>query len=104
MASRTYYAKQDISIQSCPINKGQVVGTGDVGAGEFKPAKGLEKHVEIDHVQARLGISISDKKPDDPQARKPDPPAKTGAEPEAASEASEDKAGKKKAGKKKAGK
>lgn len=51
---KTYYAARDLSIQSRAIKRGDVVGTGDVAKGEFTAAPGLERFVELGHVEPRL--------------------------------------------------
>ena len=54
--SHTYYAGVDMLIQSKKITAGTIIGTGNIEAGEFTPAKGLENHVALGHCQARLQI------------------------------------------------
>jgi len=67
MQQKTYYAAKDLKIQSHPIPEGTAVGTGDVGAGHFAPAKGLEKAVGLGHVLPRLADGrITDTRPSKP--------------------------------------
>ena len=68
----TYYAAQDLEIQSCAIHKGQVIGSGDLAAGKFKAAPGLEPFVTPGHVKARLDVGrIVTEKPKTDKAAPP---------------------------------
>ncbi len=49
-----YYAQRKLIIESLSIGRGELVGEGNVEAGNFKPAKGLEDVLQIGHIQARL--------------------------------------------------
>lgn len=74
MASKTYYAARHCRIQGRPIKAGTRLGTGDVTAGEFTPAEGLEGVIRAGHVRPRLRRGVITTAAPRTQARpEPDP-------------------------------
>ena len=79
---KTYYATENMAIQSRPIEKGQVVGKGDPEAGKFEPAEGLEDVIGFGHFESRatdgrFSTENPGGNPPDKPKRKPGRPPKS---------------------------
>lgn len=74
----TYYAQREFSVESIDFKPGDEFGTGDIEAGDFTPAKGCEKVVELGHAVPRLarGFIGPDKPAPDAPAKRKTKPAK----------------------------
>lgn len=89
MASKTYRATQDLSIDGYKFKAGDTIGTGNIGEGigegEFTPVNDCPR-VTLGNIQARLfrGL-VTDAEPDEAPAPEPEP-APEPAVPDATSE------------------
>lgn len=75
---KTYTTARPHSIESHDFKAGDVLGTGDISKGEFKPAEGLARVVELGHLIPRVAdgrVSESSSQPG-PSAATSDGPAR----------------------------